>query len=82
MTWVLVEFVVTHMIPLPPAKCIPELAGIGGRILRSTCTVPQATHRNSCGMRLAGSPADFGKLVADDTEKWGKVIRAADIKVE
>jgi tripartite-type tricarboxylate transporter receptor subunit TctC len=31
---------------------------------------------------LAGSPADFGKLIADETEKWGKVIRAADIKPE
>jgi hypothetical protein len=26
------------------------------------------------------SPADFGKLIADETEKWGKVIRAANIK--
>jgi tripartite-type tricarboxylate transporter receptor subunit TctC len=34
------------------------------------------------GTPLAGSPADFGKLIADDTEKWGKVIRAANIKVE
>jgi tripartite-type tricarboxylate transporter receptor subunit TctC len=31
---------------------------------------------------LALSPADFGKLIADDTEKWGKVIRAANIKAE
>ncbi len=29
---------------------------------------------------LAGSSADFGKLIADETEKWGKVIRAANIK--
>jgi tripartite-type tricarboxylate transporter receptor subunit TctC len=29
---------------------------------------------------LAGSPADFGKLIADDTEKWAKVIRATNIK--
>ena len=29
-----------------------------------------------------GSPADFGKLIADETEKWGKVIRAANIKAE
>jgi tripartite-type tricarboxylate transporter receptor subunit TctC len=29
---------------------------------------------------LPGSPADFGRLVADETEKWGKVIRAASIK--
>jgi len=32
------------------------------------------------GMVLPGSPADFGKLIRDDTEKWGKVIRAANIK--
>jgi hypothetical protein len=30
----------------------------------------------------AMTPAGFGKLVADETEKWGKVIRAANIKVE
>jgi hypothetical protein len=34
------------------------------------------------GAMLAGSPADFGKLVAEETEKWGKVIRAANIKPE
>ena len=34
------------------------------------------------GTVLAGSPADFGKLMAEDTEKWGKVIRAASIKPE
>jgi tripartite-type tricarboxylate transporter receptor subunit TctC len=33
-------------------------------------------------MVLPGSAADFGKLIADDTEKWGKVIRAAGIKAE
>jgi tripartite-type tricarboxylate transporter receptor subunit TctC len=34
------------------------------------------------GMPLVGSPADFGKLIADETEKWGRVIRAANIKAE
>jgi tripartite-type tricarboxylate transporter receptor subunit TctC len=34
------------------------------------------------GTVLAGSPADFGKFIADETEKWGKVIRAANIKAE
>jgi len=34
------------------------------------------------GMLLTGSAADFGKLIADETEKWGKVIRSADIKAE
>jgi tripartite-type tricarboxylate transporter receptor subunit TctC len=34
------------------------------------------------GTPLTGSPADFGKLIADETEKWSKVIRAANIKAE
>jgi tripartite-type tricarboxylate transporter receptor subunit TctC len=29
-----------------------------------------------------GSPADFAKFIADETEKWGKVIRAAGIKAD
>lgn len=32
------------------------------------------------GTALAGSPADFGKLIAAETEKWGRVIRTANIK--
>jgi tripartite-type tricarboxylate transporter receptor subunit TctC len=28
------------------------------------------------------TPAEFGKLVAEETEKWAKVIRAANIKPE
>jgi tripartite-type tricarboxylate transporter receptor subunit TctC len=31
---------------------------------------------------LPGSPADFGKLIADETEKWGKAIKFAGIKAE
>jgi tripartite-type tricarboxylate transporter receptor subunit TctC len=34
------------------------------------------------GIVLPGSPADFGKLIADETEKWAKVIRTANIKPE
>jgi tripartite-type tricarboxylate transporter receptor subunit TctC len=34
------------------------------------------------GMVLAGSPADFGKLIVDETEKWGKVVKFAGIKPE
>ena len=33
-------------------------------------------------MVLPGSPADFGKLIAEETQKWGKVIRAANIKAD
>jgi tripartite-type tricarboxylate transporter receptor subunit TctC len=31
---------------------------------------------------IPGSPADFGRLIADETEKWAKVIRTANIKAE
>jgi tripartite-type tricarboxylate transporter receptor subunit TctC len=34
------------------------------------------------GTVFPGSPRDFAKLIAADTEKWGKVIRAASIKPE
>ena len=33
-------------------------------------------------MPFAGSPADFDKLIVDETEKWAKVIRAANIKAK
>jgi tripartite-type tricarboxylate transporter receptor subunit TctC len=32
------------------------------------------------GTPLVVSPADFGRLIAEETEKWGKVIRAANIQ--
>jgi tripartite-type tricarboxylate transporter receptor subunit TctC len=31
---------------------------------------------------FAGSPADFGKFIADETEKWGKVVKFAGIKAD
>jgi tripartite-type tricarboxylate transporter receptor subunit TctC len=34
------------------------------------------------GDTLPGSPAAFGKLVADETEKWAKVVKFAQLKVE
>jgi tripartite-type tricarboxylate transporter receptor subunit TctC len=34
------------------------------------------------GITIPGAPRDFGKLIADETEKWAKVIKAANIKAE
>jgi len=34
------------------------------------------------GTALAGSPADFGRLLAEETEKWGRVVRFAGLKAE
>jgi tripartite-type tricarboxylate transporter receptor subunit TctC len=32
------------------------------------------------GQPFPGTPADFGKFVAAETEKWGKVVRKAELK--
>ena len=34
------------------------------------------------GATLAGSPADFGKLIAEETEKWGKVVKFSGAKLD
>jgi tripartite-type tricarboxylate transporter receptor subunit TctC len=34
------------------------------------------------GTPLLGSPADFGKLIAEETEKWGKVVKFSGAKVD
>jgi hypothetical protein len=42
---------------------------------------PRRSRACACA-KLAHSPADFGKLIVADTEKWAKVIRAAHIKAD
>jgi tripartite-type tricarboxylate transporter receptor subunit TctC len=34
------------------------------------------------GTVMPGSPADFGKLIAEETEKWAKVVKFAGIKAD
>jgi tripartite-type tricarboxylate transporter receptor subunit TctC len=34
------------------------------------------------GMMLAGTPGDFEKLIADETEKWGKVVKYSGVKAD
>ena len=34
------------------------------------------------GTIVAGSPAEFAELIADETEKWGRVVRAGNLKAE
>jgi tripartite-type tricarboxylate transporter receptor subunit TctC len=42
----------------------------------------KARMAESGGTVLPGSPADFGKLIAEETERWSKVVREANIKPE
>ena len=63
-----------------PAEIIDKL----NRQINAILADPKANARlaDLGGTPLAGSPADFGKLIAEETEKWGKVIRAANIKLD
>ena len=39
--------------------------------------------RRSLGLRIhAASPADFGELVADETDKWAKVVKFSGVKAD
>jgi tripartite-type tricarboxylate transporter receptor subunit TctC len=35
---------------------------------------------NLDGIVVGGSPSDFGRIIADETEKWGKVVKFANMK--
>jgi tripartite-type tricarboxylate transporter receptor subunit TctC len=42
----------------------------------------QARFADLGGAAVAGQPAEFRKFIVDETEKWGKLVRAANVKVE
>jgi tripartite-type tricarboxylate transporter receptor subunit TctC len=62
-----------------PAEIIDKL----NREINTALADPKIKARPDLGGNvLALSPADFGKLIAEETEKWAKVVRAANIKAE
>jgi tripartite-type tricarboxylate transporter receptor subunit TctC len=65
-----------------PRGTPPEIVERLNREINAILADPVAKARLAAlgGTVLALSSADFGKLIADETEKWGKVIRAANIK--
>jgi tripartite-type tricarboxylate transporter receptor subunit TctC len=61
-----------------PAEIIEKLNGaINGAIADPKL---KARFADLGGTVVSGSPADFGKLIAEETQKWGKVIKSAGIK--
>jgi tripartite-type tricarboxylate transporter receptor subunit TctC len=66
-----------------PKKVAPEIIGWLNREINAALGDPklQARFADLGGTPLLGSPADFGRLIAADTEKWQKVIRAANIRL-
>ena len=63
-----------------PSEIVEKL----NREINAAITDPEmkALLADSGGAAIAASAADFGTLVADETEKWAKLIRAANIKPE
>jgi tripartite-type tricarboxylate transporter receptor subunit TctC len=63
-----------------PPEIIDKLNGAVNTVLADPKL--QARLAELGGEPMPMKPAEFGKLVADETEKWGKLIRSANIKVE
>jgi tripartite-type tricarboxylate transporter receptor subunit TctC len=63
-----------------PAEVIDKL----NKVINAALADPQMKARLAeLGIgALPGSSAEFGRLIADETEKWAKVIRMANIKVQ
>ena len=63
-----------------PAEIISKLNNEINAALASP--VMKARLADQGATALPGSPTDFGKFIADETEKWGKVVRAAGVKAD
>ena len=67
-----------------PANTPAEIIGKLNKEIAAAIADPGMKSRFAAigGEPLPGSPAAFGKLISEETEKWGKVVRAAGIKPE
>jgi tripartite-type tricarboxylate transporter receptor subunit TctC len=67
-----------------PKGTPPEIVQTLNKAVNAILTDPAAKARfgEVGAILLPGSAADFGKLVADETEKWGKVVKFAGAKVD
>jgi len=67
-----------------PANTPAEIIGKLNREINAAIADPGMKARLAAigGEPLPGSPAEFGRLIAEETEKWAKVVRAAGIKAE
>jgi tripartite-type tricarboxylate transporter receptor subunit TctC len=67
-----------------PKNCPTEIIDRLNREINAALADPkmQSQLADLGSAALSGSPADFGKLIAEDTEKWAKVVKFAGIKPE
>jgi tripartite-type tricarboxylate transporter receptor subunit TctC len=77
------EYYVWHGIAAPkgtPADIVGKL----NTAINASLAEPKLKERFAevGGTAIGGSPSDYAKLVADETEKWGKVVKTANLKAE
>ncbi len=67
-----------------PRDTPPEIVTILNKSVTAALTDPKmkAKLAELGGIPMPMTPAEFGKLVADETEKWAKVVKFANISVE
>jgi len=67
-----------------PGKTSAEIVDKLNKEINACLTDPQLKTQlaDLGGIILSGSPADFGRFVANDIEKWGKVVKFAGIKAD
>jgi tripartite-type tricarboxylate transporter receptor subunit TctC len=67
-----------------PKSTPAEIVGKLNREINAALADPKFKARlaDLGGTSLSGSPADFGKFIAEETEKWAKVVKFAGLKPE
>jgi tripartite-type tricarboxylate transporter receptor subunit TctC len=67
-----------------PKNTPTEIIGVLNAATNAILADPQMRARlaDMGGTALAGSPADFANIIAAETDKWGKVVRASGVKPE
>jgi tripartite-type tricarboxylate transporter receptor subunit TctC len=67
-----------------PKSTPPDIVSKLNKEINAALTDPKMKARfaDQGGAVIPGSPPDFGKLIAIETEKWGKVVKFAGIKPE
>jgi tripartite-type tricarboxylate transporter receptor subunit TctC len=73
-----------NLVHVPYRGAGPGLVDLLGKEINAALADPKFKARlaDLGGTALTGSPADFAKLIADETEKWGKVVKFVGIKAD
>ena len=67
-----------------PKGTPPEVIAVLNKTINEALADPNIKARlaEMGGMHMGGTPADFGKIIADETEKWRKVVEFAGASVD